>query len=117
MGIGNDQTGGLTVSTTFDDRERAFEAKFAHDSEMRWRAEARANRLLGFWAAELMGLAGKAAEEYALSVVKADFEEPGHEDVVRKVAADLGGKADADAVRRKLGELQVVAKGQLLSEG
>lgn len=105
------------MNTTFDDRERAFEAKFAHDSEMRWRAEARANRLLGAWAAGLMGLTGKPAEDYALSVVKADFEEPGHEDVVRKVTGDLAGRADADTVRRKLAELQGVAKGQLLEEG
>jgi hypothetical protein len=103
--------------STFDDRERAFEAKFALDKEMQWRAEARANRLLGYWAAELLGLTGKAAEDYALSVVKADFEEPGHEDVVRKVAGDLGDKADAATVRRKLAELLVVAKGQLMSEG
>ncbi len=101
--------------STFDDRERAFEAKFAHDAEMQWRAEARANKLLGYWAAELMGLTGKAADDYALSVVKADFEEPGHEDVVRKVAADLGDKADAATIRRKLGELLIVAKGQLLA--
>lgn len=105
------------MNTTFDDRERAFEAKFAHDSEMKWRAEARANKLLGQWAAELMGLAGKAAEDYVLTVVKADLEEAGHEDVVRKVARDLAGKADADAVRRKLAELHNVAKGQLLSDG
>lgn len=103
--------------STFDERERAFETKFAHDAEMKFRAEARANRLLGFWAAELMGLTGKAAEDYALSVVKADLSEPGHEDVLRKVTQDLAGKADAETVRRKRAELLLRAKEQLLAEG
>ena len=75
--------------TTFDDRENAFEAKFAHDSEMQFKAEARRNKLLGLWAAGLMGKSGDEAAAYALSVVSADFEEAGSEDVVRKVAADL----------------------------
>ncbi|MCC6306366.1 MAG: DUF1476 domain-containing protein [Rhodobacteraceae bacterium] len=117
MGASGENSGGPTVTTTFDDRERAFEAKYALDSEMRWRAEARANRLLGGWAAGLMGLTGKAAEDYVRGVVKADLEEAGHEDVVRKVTADLAGRADAAEVRRKLAELQALAKGQLLEEG
>jgi hypothetical protein len=103
--------------TTFDDRESAFENKFAHDAEMQFRAEARRNKLLGLWAAELMGKTGDAAEAYAREVVKADFEEAGHEDVVRKVAGDLGELATADEIRRKMAELLVVAKGQLLAEG
>ena len=82
--------------TSFDDRETAFESKFAHDADMQFRAEARANKLLGLWAAELMGKTGAAASEYAMTVVSADFEEAGIEDVVRKVAADLTGKASAD---------------------
>ncbi len=102
--------------TTFDDREHAFEAKYAHDSEMQFRAEARRNKLVGLWAAELMGKSGDAAAEYAMSVVSADFEEAGIEDVVRKVAADLAGKASAEAVRAKMTELLPVAKAQLMSE-
>ncbi|WP_135450207.1 MULTISPECIES: DUF1476 domain-containing protein [Tabrizicola] len=102
--------------TTFDEREHAFEAKFAHDSEMQFRAEARRNKLVGLWAAELMGKTGDEATAYAMQVVEADFEEAGDEDVVRKVVADLAGKASADEVRAKLKELMPVAKAQLLSE-
>ena len=102
--------------TTFDDREHAFEAKYAHDSEMLFRAEARRNKLLGLWAAELMGKSGDAANDYAMSVVSADFEEAGIEDVVRKVAADLAGHASADEIRAKMGALLAVAKAQLMSE-
>ncbi|MGR3453065.1 DUF1476 domain-containing protein [Pseudooceanicola sp.] len=103
--------------STFDDRENAFENKYAHDEEMKFRAEARRNKLLGLWAADLMGKTGAEATAYAAEVVKADFEEAGHEDVVRKVVGDLGGKADAATVRAKMEELMAVAKGQLLDEG
>ena len=102
--------------TTFDDRESAFENKFAHDAEMQFRAEARRNKLLGLWAAGLMGKTGDEAEAYAREVVKADFEEAGHEDVIRKVAGDLGDKATPEEIRAKMAELMSVAKGQLLSE-
>ena len=102
--------------TTFDDRENAFENKFAHDSEMQFRAEARRNKLLGLWAADLMGKADEAATAYAMEVVSADFEEAGDEDVVRKVVADLAGKASADQVRAKMKELLPVAKAQLMGE-
>ncbi len=102
--------------TTFDDRESAFEAKFAHDEEMQFRAEARRNKLLGLWAAELLGKKGDEADEYARTVVKADFAEPGIEDVVRKVAADLGDLASADEIRAKMGELLLIAKEQLVNE-
>jgi hypothetical protein len=102
--------------STFDDRERAFETKFAHDAEMMFKAEARRNRLLGLWAAGLLGKTGDAAAEYAMSVVKADFEEAGHEDVVRKVAADLGDKSSAEEIRAKMAELLVTAKAQLMDE-
>ena len=102
--------------TTFDDRESAFENKFAHDAEMQFRAEARRNKLLGLWAAELMGKTGDAADAYAKEVVKADFEEAGHEDVVRKLAADLDGKADAAAIRAKMAELLPIAKAEIMSE-
>lgn len=102
--------------TTFDDRENAFESKFAHDADMQFRAEARRNKLLGLWAAGLMGKAGDDAAAYAMEVVNSDFEEAGIEDVVRKVAGDLAGKASADAVRGKMSELLSVAKTQLMNE-
>lgn len=103
--------------TTFDDREHAFEAKFAHDEEMVFKAEARTNKKLGLWAADLLGKSGDEAEEYAKSVIIADFEEAGHEDVVRKVAADLEGKADADTIRAKRAELLVASKEEIMKEG
>ncbi|GGW28384.1 aldolase [Gemmobacter lanyuensis] len=102
--------------TTFDDREKAFETKFAHDAEMQFKAEARRNKLAGLWAAGLLGKSGDAAAEYALTVVQADFEEAGVEDVVRKLAADLGDKASAEEIRAKLSELLPVAKAQLMTE-
>lgn len=102
--------------TTFDDRENAFENKYAHDAEMQFRAEARRNKLVGLWAAGLLGKSGDDAAAYAMEVVSADFEESGIEDVVRKVAADLAGKATADEIRAKMAELLPVAKGQLMSE-
>ena len=100
----------------FTDRERAFESKFAHDTEMQFRAEARRNKLLGLWAAGLMGKSDEAATDYAMSVVKADFEEAGIEDVVRKVAGDLGALSSPETVRAKMSELLVVAKAQLIDE-
>lgn len=102
--------------TTFDDRENAFENKYAHDAEMQFRAEARRNKLVGLWAAELLGKSGDEAAAYALEVVSADFEEAGIEDVVRKLVADLGDKASADEIRAKMGEMLPVAKAQLMSE-
>ncbi len=102
--------------TTFDDRENAFENKYAHDSEMQFRAEARRNKLVGLWAAGLMGLSDDAAKAYAMEVVNADFEEAGTEDVVRKVAGDLGAKSSPAEVRAKLVELLPVAKQQLMTE-
>ncbi|MCO8144910.1 DUF1476 domain-containing protein [Rhodovulum tesquicola] len=102
--------------TTFEDRENAFENKFAHDSELQFRAEARRNKLLGLWAAELMGMSEDAALDYARQVVKADFEEPGEEDVYRKVAGDLGDRADEATIRAKMSELMAVAKDQIMNE-
>lgn len=102
--------------TTFDDRENAFEAKFAHDAEMQFRAEARRNKLLGLWAAELMGKTGDDARAYAAEVIKADMEEPGEEDVYRKVAGDLGILADETTIRTQMNALMVRAKAQLLDE-
>jgi hypothetical protein len=102
--------------TTFDDRENAFESKFAHDADMQFRAEARRNKLTGLWAAGLLGKSGDEAADYARSVVEADFDEAGVEDVVRKLSSDLGSLATADQIRAKLAELLPVAKAQLMSE-
>jgi hypothetical protein len=102
--------------TSMKDRERAFENKIAHDAEMLFKAEARRNKLLGLWAAGLLGKTGDAAAEYAKQVVKADFEEPGHEDVFRKVAGDLGDRADEATIRQQMAALMAEAKSQVLSE-
>ncbi|SIT77602.1 hypothetical protein SAMN05421665_0604 [Yoonia rosea] len=102
--------------TTFDDRENAFENKFAHDAEMQFKAEARGNKLLGLWAAELLGKTGDEAAEYAKEVVKSDFEEAGHEDVYRKVSGDLGDKADEATIRTKMVECLAEAKAQLMKD-
>ncbi|MDD9724078.1 DUF1476 domain-containing protein [Roseovarius sp. SK2] len=102
--------------STFDDRETAFENKYAHDEEMKFKAEARRNKLLGLWAAEILGKTGEDADAYAKEVVLSDFEEAGHEDVVRKVAGDLGDMADADTIRSKMDELLRVAQEQLMKE-
>ena len=102
--------------TTFDERESAFENKYAHDAEMQFKAEARRNKLLGLWAAELLGKSGDDANAYATEVVKSDFEEAGHEDVVRKVSGDLGDKSSDDEIRAKMDELMKVAKAQLMEE-
>jgi len=102
--------------STFDDRENAFENKFAHDAEMQFKAEARRNKLLGLWAAELLGKTGDEAAEYAKEVVKADFEEAGHEDVYRKVSGDLGSKSDEATIRAKMASCMIEAKSQLLNE-
>ncbi|SOC42582.1 hypothetical protein SAMN05892877_11078 [Rhizobium subbaraonis] len=100
--------------TAMQDREKAFEAKFAKDEELRFRAEARRNKLLGLWAAQLLGKSD--AEAYAKEVVAADFEEAGHEDVVRKVKADFDAAGIAkseDDIRLQMVELLGVAIDQL----
>jgi hypothetical protein len=78
--------------TTFDEREKGYEAHFAHDQEQLFKAEARRDRQLGLWAGALMGLEGKALDDYAASIVKADLREPGDEDVFQKLVGDLAGK-------------------------
>ncbi|MBC2652025.1 DUF1476 domain-containing protein [Novosphingobium flavum] len=105
--------------TTFQDRERAEEAKFAHDEEMLFRIHARRNRLVGQWAAERMGLSAVEAEAYAKSVVQADFEEAGDEDVIRKLLGDLiaaGVDASEGEVRAALDAKQVEARRALMGE-
>lgn len=104
--------------TTFDDREHGFENKFAHDEELEFKAVARRNRVLGLWAAGLMGLEGEHLEDYAKAVVKSDFEQPGDEDVLRKVWKDLsasGAKVTEGAVRAKMDELLAIARDQIKS--
>jgi hypothetical protein len=102
--------------TTFDNREKDFEKKFAHDEELRFKATARRNKLLGLWAAEKLGLADAEAESYAKSVVLADFEEPGDGDVFRKVRNDLDAKGLAvsdDELRAMMTELLAKAVDEI----
>ena len=105
--------------TTFDDREKAFEAKYALDQEQEFKAVARRNKLLGLWAADKMGLSAESAEEYAKAVVRADFDQPGEEDVFRKVAGDFEGSGmtvSEGEIRRKMDELGSLAREQIRSE-
>lgn len=105
--------------TTFDDRERAFEAKFAHDEEMMFRITARRNRLVGEWAAGLMGLTKEETDAYAKAVVQADFEEAGDEDVIRKLLGDLtSANVDVDegTIRAALGEKAAEARRQFMQQ-
>lgn len=102
--------------STFSDREQAFENKYAHDQELQFKVDARRNKLVGLWAAGLLGKEGDAAEAYAIEVVKSDFEEAGHEDVVRKVMGDLEGKASEDEIRAQMDALMVDAKAQIMDE-
>ncbi|MEM9779340.1 MAG: DUF1476 domain-containing protein [Pseudomonadota bacterium] len=100
----------------FDDREKAFENRYAHDAQMQFKAEARRNKLLGLWAAELMGKTGEDADAYAREVIKSDFEEAGDEDVYRKVSGDLGDKADEATIREQMTTLMAMAKDQVMNE-
>ncbi len=102
--------------STFDNREDAFENKYAHDAEMQFKAEARRNKLLGLWAADLLGKAGDEANAYAKEVIKSDFEEAGDEDVYRKVSGDLGANSDEATIRAKMAELMALAKSQIFDE-
>ncbi|HEU5481563.1 MAG TPA: DUF1476 domain-containing protein [Sphingomicrobium sp.] len=105
--------------TQFDDRERAFESKFAHDEQMNFRIVARRNRLLGEWAARKLGLSEEETASYAKDVVRADFEEAGDEDVVRKVLGDLiAGGIDVDdtEIREALSHKLVEARRQIIQE-
>jgi hypothetical protein len=106
--------------STFDKRQEGFESKFAHDEDLKFRAMARRNKLLGLWAAEKLGMSGDEAEAYARSVVKADFEEPGDEDVFRKVRGDFDAKGVEQSdhqLRRTMDELLQKAVDQIQSEG
>ena len=105
--------------TTFDKREDAFESKFAHDAELQFKAHARRNKLLGLWAAALLGKTGDDALDYAKLVVSADLEHAGHEDVFRKIRADFdeAGVGQSDhQIRRTMDELMAQAIQQVRTE-
>lgn len=105
--------------TTFSDREQGFEKKFAHDAETQFRAAARGNKYLGQWLAEHFGLTGGEAEAYVGSIITADLQEAGHEDVMRKVMADVAERQVAleeAAVRAKLEECHAKAKAEIMDE-
>lgn len=105
--------------TTFDEREKGFEAKFRLDQETKFKITARRNKLLGLWAAGEFKLAGPAAEAYAREVVAADFEVPGDDDVIAKIVKDAGAKGvkiDAARVKQEIERLEAVARNQVLAE-
>ena len=105
--------------TTFDEREKGFEAKYRHDQELQFKVGARRNKLLGLWAAELLGLSGDDASAYALEVIESDFDEPGDDDVLRKVSGDLSTKGvdkNPHQVRKQMDELMVEARRQVMEE-
>jgi hypothetical protein len=105
--------------TTFDDREEAFERKFVHDADLRFKATARRNKLLGLWAAERLGKSGAEADAYAKTVVLSDFEEAGDGDVLRKVYGDLEAAGVADAseteVRSRMDALMAQAVKEIMA--
>ena len=106
--------------STFDKREEGFERKFAHDEELRFKASARRNKLLGLWAAGLMGMEGDDAAAYAKEVIKADFEEAGDDDVFRKIRGDFDAKGVEQSdhqIRRQMDELMAEAITQIEKEG
>jgi hypothetical protein len=105
--------------STFDDREKTYEAKYAYDQETNFKIHARRNKLLGEWAAEQLGLSGADAEAYAKAVVVADFEQPGEEDVFQKVWTDFQAKkvdVSEHRLRKHMGDLLEVARGQVTAE-
>jgi len=106
------------MTTTFDKREEGFEKQFAHDEELKFKAMARRNKMLGLWAAGILGKSGADAEAYAKEVVLADFEEAGDNDVLRKVAKDLQPKGiTEDQIRKQMTELLAAAVAQIKKSG
>jgi hypothetical protein len=106
--------------TTFDEREKGFEAKYKRDQDLQFKVTARRNRLLGDWVAGKLGLTGQEAADYAKEVVAADFTKPGDDDVVEKVVADLTAKSvpvSAADVRKEMDKLLTIAKEQLMKQG
>ena len=105
--------------TSFNDREKAFEDKYKHDQELQFKVEVRRNKLLGLWAAELLDKKGEEADAYAKEVISSDFDEPGDDDVLRKVHKDLtdaGVDFSEHRLRNKMDELLSVAKQQVMTE-
>ena len=105
--------------TTFNEREKAFEKKYEHDQDLKFKVNARKNKLLGLWAAGLMGKSGADAEAYAKDVVLADYEKPGDSDVIEKLVKDLaaaGKPTEEHTVRRQAERLLAEAKAQLMKE-
>jgi hypothetical protein len=106
--------------TTFEEREKGFERKFVHDEELKFKATARRNKLLGLWAAERLGLAGDAAQAYARELIKADLAGPGDQDVFRKLRTDFDAKGIAESdhqIRRMMDEMMSQAVAQIEAEG
>lgn len=106
--------------STFDKREEGFEKKFAHDAELRFKAEARRDRLLGVWAAELMGLSGADAEAYGKELVREDLKEAGDDDVFRKLRADFDAKKIEQSdhqIRRTMDEMFAKAVADIEAKG
>ena len=104
---------------TFDERKKGFEDKYKHDKELEFKINARRNKLLGLWAAKEMGVPGEEQEAYAKSVVMADFEKPGDDDVVQKILTDFklkGIEMSEHRVRRHMNELLETARQQVMSE-
>jgi hypothetical protein len=104
------------MSGSFDDRRKGFESKWAHDADMQFKIMARRNKLLGLWVAEQTGKTGDAAAAYAKEVVAADFEEPGDEDVFRKVRKDLPAAITDHVIRKKMADLLDAAAEQVQNE-
>ncbi len=102
--------------TTFDEREHAFETKFAHDAEMQFKTKARRNKLLGQWAAKLLGKTGVEVQTYAATIVSTNLEEPGDDDVLRKLTSDLGDRITAEELQAKISELMAIAKSEIMRE-
>jgi hypothetical protein len=110
---------GEKAVSSFSEREKAFEAKFKNDQELQFKVNNRRNRLLGEWAAEQMGIGGDEAAAYAKTVVAADFDKPGHDDVIEKLMADFtahGTQVSEHQVRRQADELLTVAMAQIQAE-
>ena len=106
--------------TTFEEREKGFERKFVHDEELKFKATARRNKLLGLWAAEKLGLGGDAAQAYARELIKADLAEPGDKDVFRQLRTDFDAKGVAESdhqIRRMMDEMMSQAVAQIEAEG
>ena len=105
------------MPTTFDKREEGFENQFAHDEELRFKAVARRNKMLGLWAAGLLSKSAADAEAYAKDVLLAEFEEGGDEAIVRKLANDLSGKATEQQIRMQMSTLLAQAVAQIKTTG